>query len=65
MNWESLEECLKLAKCAGVSFSLHYEEPADSWYGEVSSAAKNENWIGKSRSFDTAIADLIEFLDSL
>ena len=65
MNWGQLADILFLAQSKGVSFSLHYEESSESWYGTVTSNADSENFVGKSSSFDGAISALREWLNNL
>ena len=65
MDWQKLEKVYQKAAEAGVSFSLHYEEPADTWYFHVSSAAPDENFTTASSSFSSAIAGVVSWLDSI
>lgn len=65
INWNDLQKVYENSRLAGVSFSLNYGEPDDSWYFVVSSAALSENFAGKSRSFDYAVNAVLEWLESL
>lgn len=47
---------------SSVSFSINYCESDDSWYGSIHSIAPAENWIGKNRSKEVAMQELLDAL---
>lgn len=64
-DWMLLERAYRDARSKAVGFSLVYQEASDEWYCTVYSAAPAENWVGRSRGFDVAIAQLCEQIESL
>lgn len=64
-NWSFLDVVLDAAELAGVSFSIHYCESDNSWYGAVSSAAPSEETVTKSGSFVATCERLIEHCERI
>lgn len=56
-DFTALNKLHNLAIKASVSWALNYSESDDSWYIVISSIAPSENFIGRNRSFLTAIDD--------
>lgn len=65
INWNDLQNVYEKSRLVGVSFSLNYEEAADTWYFTISSTAPSESFVGKSRSYETAVVSVLERLESL
>lgn len=62
MTFNQLRKVQEAAEKAAVSFSLHFCESDSSWYYAVSSTTTTENRIGKDRSFDSAIDNVLAWV---
>ena len=60
-----IDELLRAAKSASVSFALHYAESSDTWYVDIESATISENWFGKVNCFEIAIKQALDWVKSL
>ena len=61
-----LQEVLGLARSCGVSFSLHYCESDNTWWWNISSAARAEEYISyQSQNFEFASEGVIKHLLSI
>jgi hypothetical protein len=60
-----LDEVLALAKKANVGFSCVYSECDSSWYFSVESIVPSEQWVGKNRSFESALNNVTGYLRGL
>ena len=65
IDWNKLQEVYELAREKAVSFKMVYQESSDEFFFTVDSAAENENYIGRSYGFDSALAAVKDFLESL
>jgi len=65
IDWLKLEKIYQLCGECSVSFSLNYEEGSDEFNIEISSSSQKENFISKSRSFDTVIEMGTDWLNSI
>lgn len=65
MDWSKLQMVQDKALLVPVSFSLNYAECDNSWHFCVSSAAPEEEWTGRGTTFDIAVENVCEWLDSL
>ena len=65
MKWNKLQEVYDKARLAGVSFSVRYAESDNSWSFVISSPAPAENFVSKSRPFETAIEAALGWLNGL
>lgn len=65
IDWFKLEKIYQLCRECSVSFSLNYEEGSDEFNIEINSSSKKENFISKSRSFDTVIEIGTDWLNSI
>lgn len=68
-HWEKVGEIHQLCQELSVSFSLNYNESADTWYFSISSVAKNEcyNEFGDIywARFDDAANAVTQWINSL
>lgn len=61
-DWCKLQTLWLLCRCAGVSFSLNYEEASEEWYCTIDSAAPAERFAGRSTSYDFAIKHAVDWV---
>jgi len=65
VDYQKIKKVEFLCRQAAVSFDLCFCEPDGTYYYVINSPAKEEQWIGRSRPFNTATDNVIEWLISL
>lgn len=60
-----LSKVYALAKKKTVSYTLHWAEADDSFYFSIESIAPAENFTGKAGSLDSAVKNVVEWLETL
>lgn len=62
IDWAQLQSVYAAARNHGVVFTLNYVDASDDWYFTIESVVDGENWIGRPKKFDAAIADVTTWL---
>ena len=62
---KEFEAVVYLCRLKQVSFSLHYEECANTWYFEVSSAATEECTASRSSTYENTLEELVAYLEKM
>lgn len=65
LDFQRLQLVREAARSKSVSFSVHYNESSDGWYGVVSSAAPAEETVTKDGSFDATVDRLLDWMHQL
>jgi len=53
VDYQRIREVEFLCRQTAVCFELNFSEPDGTYYYVINSPAKEEGWLGRSRSFNT------------
>jgi len=64
VRWDRLSKLQYMCINRGVGFTMVYSEVDDSFYFTIDTLPENDGFISKSRSFDIALEQTLEWLEN-